>query len=49
METADNSLVAIKNWNGVDTLKNIKNTETLIIWGDKEQILQFRTSPNFRK
>jgi len=25
METADNSLVAIKNWNGVDTLKNINN------------------------
>jgi len=25
IETADNSLVAIKNWNGVDTLKNIKN------------------------
>jgi len=25
METADNSLVAIKNWNGVDALKNIKN------------------------
>jgi len=25
METADNSLVAIKNWNGVDTLKNIKS------------------------
>ena len=48
METADNSLVAIKNWNGVDTLKNIKN-ETLIIWGDQGQILQFRTNPNFRK
>ena len=25
MDAADNSLVAIKNWNGVDTLKNIKN------------------------
>jgi len=36
METADNSLVAIKNWNGVDTLKNIKN-ETLIIWGDQDK------------
>jgi len=34
METADNSLVAIKNWNGVDTLKNIKN-ETLIVRGDQ--------------
>ena len=36
MEAADNSLVAIKNWNGVDTLKNIKN-ETLIVWGDKDK------------
>ena len=36
MEVADNSLVAIKNWNGVDTLKNIKN-ETLIVWGDKDK------------
>ena len=36
MEVADNSLVAFKNWNGVDTLKNIKN-ETLIIWGDKDK------------
>jgi len=36
METADNSLVAINNWNGVDTLKNIKN-ETLILWGDQDK------------
>ena len=36
MEEADNSLIAFKNWNGVDTLKNIKN-ETLIIWGDKDK------------
>ena len=36
METADNSLIAIKNWNGVDALKNIKN-ETLIVWGDQDK------------
>ena len=36
METADNALVAFKNWNGVDTLKNIKN-DTLIIWGDQDK------------
>ena len=36
METADNSLVAIKNWNGVDGLKDIKN-ETLIVWGDQDK------------
>ena len=34
-ETADNALNAMKNWNGLDNLKNIKN-ETLIIWGDKD-------------
>ena len=36
METADNALVAFKNWNGVDSLKNIK-TDTLIIWGDQDK------------
>jgi|TARA_Y100000310_G_scaffold182744_1_gene182806 pimeloyl-ACP methyl ester carboxylesterase len=36
MEAVDNSLYAFKNWNGVDTLKNIKN-ETLIIWGDQDK------------
>jgi pimeloyl-ACP methyl ester carboxylesterase len=36
MEVADNSLVAFRNWNGVDTLKNIKN-ETLIVWGDQDK------------
>ena len=36
IEAADNSLVAIKNWNGVDTLRNIRN-ETLIVWGDQDK------------
>ena len=35
LETADNALFAMKNWKGIDNLKNIKN-ETLIIWGDKD-------------
>ena len=35
LETADNALVAMKNWKGIDNLKNIKN-ETLIVWGDKD-------------
>ena len=35
-ETVDNSLLAFKNWNGTDALKNIKN-ETLIIWGDQDK------------
>ena len=36
MEAADNGLIAMKNWNGVKNLKNIKN-ETLIIWGDQDK------------
>ena len=36
MEATDNGLIAMKNWNGVENLKNIKN-ETLIIWGDQDR------------
>jgi pimeloyl-ACP methyl ester carboxylesterase len=36
IEAADNALIAFKNWNGVDTLKSIKN-ETLIVWGDQDK------------
>ena len=40
LEAADNALIAMKNWNGLDNLKNIKN-ETLIIWGDKDKSYSF--------
>ena len=40
LESADNGLVAMKNWNGVENLKNIKN-ETLIVWGDKDKAYNF--------
>ena len=33
---AHESLTAMKNWNGVDKLKNIQN-ETLILWGDQDK------------
>ena len=36
IEAADNGLVAMKNWNGVKDLPNIKN-ETLIVWGDQDK------------
>ena len=36
VEAADNGLVAMKNWNGVKNLKNIKN-ETLIVWGEQDK------------
>ena len=40
MEAADNGLIAMKNWNGVKNLKNIKN-ETLIVWGDQDKAYNF--------
>ena len=40
LETADNALVAMKNWRGRESLKNIKN-ETLIVWGDKDTSYNF--------
>ena len=40
IEAADNGLVAMKNWNGLKDLKNIKN-ETLIIWGDQDKAYNF--------
>ena len=48
MEAADNSLVAFKNWDGVDALKNIKN-ETLIIWGDKDKSYNFEQVDTLKK
>ena len=36
LEAADAALVAMKNWDGLENLKNIKN-KTLIIWGDKDR------------
>ena len=39
-EAADNGLVAMTNWNGVDNLKNIKN-KTLIIWGDQDKAYNY--------
>ena len=40
MEATDNGLIAMKNWKGVENLKNIKN-ETLIIWGDQDRAYNF--------
>ena len=40
LEAADNALLAMKSWNGLDNLKNIKN-ETLIIWGDQDKSYNF--------
>jgi len=36
IDAADNGLIAMKDWNGVKNLKNIKN-KTLIVWGDQDK------------
>ena len=40
IEATDNGLIAMKNWNGVKNLKNIKN-ETLIVWGNQDKAYNF--------
>jgi len=40
IDAADNGLIAMKNWNGVKNLHNIKN-ETLIVWGDQDKAYNF--------
>ncbi len=40
LEAADNGLIAMKNWSGIDNLKKIKN-ETLIIWGNKDMAYNY--------
>ena len=36
VDAADNGLIAMKNWDGVRNLQNIKN-KTLIVWGDQDK------------
>ena len=48
LEAADNVLIAMKNWNGVENLKNIKNS-TLIIWGDKDKAYNFNQIDALKK
>ena len=47
-ESADNALKAMKNWTGIENLKNIKN-ETLIIWGDKDTAYNFEQVETLNK
>ena len=48
VESADNALKAMKNWTGIENLKNIKN-ETLIIWGDKDTAYNFEQVETLNK
>jgi len=47
INAADNGLIAMKNWNGVKNLKNIKN-KTLIIWGDQDKAYNFNQVETLR-
>jgi len=47
-QTADNALIAMKNWNGYENLKNIKQ-DTLIIWGDKDISYNFDQVDTLKK
>jgi len=40
LKATDDALIAMKNWTGLDNLKNIKN-KTLIIWGDQDKSYAF--------
>ena len=40
LKAADNGLIAMKNWDGVENLKNITN-RTLIIWGDRDKAYNY--------
>ena len=48
LEAADNGLVAMKNWDGVKNLKDIKN-ETLIVWGDHDKAYNFNQVETLNK
>ena len=40
IKAVDNALIAMKTWNGLENLRNIKN-QTLIIWGDQDKAYNF--------
>ena len=40
IKATDNGLIAMKNWNGIENLRNIKN-KTLIVWGNQDKAYNF--------
>jgi pimeloyl-ACP methyl ester carboxylesterase len=48
LEAVDNALYAMESWNGVENLKNIKNS-TLIIWGDRDKAYNFNQVETLNK
>jgi pimeloyl-ACP methyl ester carboxylesterase len=48
IQSADNALIAMKNWRGYKNLKNIKQ-DTLIIWGDRDVSYNFDQVDTLKK
>ena len=48
LEAADNGLLAMKNWNGTNNLKNIRN-KTLIVWGEHDKAYNYKQVENLKK
>ena len=48
IEATDNGLIAMKNWSGIENLKNIIN-ETLIIWGDHDKAYNYNQVETLNK
>ena len=48
IQSADNALIAMKNWRGYENLKNIKQ-DTLIIWGDRDVSYNFGQVDTLKK
>mgnify|MGYP006175257893 CR=1 FL=1 len=48
IEAADNALIAMQTWNGLENLKNIK-ISTLIIWGDQDKAYNFNQVETLKK
>ena len=48
IEAADNGLIAMKNWNGENNLRNIKN-KTLIIWGDQDRAYNYNQVESLKR
>ena len=48
LQSADNALIAMKNWRGYENLKNIKQ-DTLIIWGDRDVSYNFDQVDTLKK
>ena len=48
LKAVDNALIAMKNWSGLENLKNINN-QTLIIWGDQDKAYNFNQVDTLNK